>query len=537
MINAFSQTTDVRKKMKFHANSYRFYLFVFIILLTGLACNLPLVVQQANIPTPEPVVWWTNTPEPTQPATPAPEVTQEATLEIPPTATQPPTATPPPDAVIVDNTPYLYNVQSGDSVETLAVRFSVLPAEITSPDPLSTDGPIRPGQLLIIPRRLSNTTSPVKLIPDSDVVHSPSAALFDTTAFVNNAGGFLASYQEYLSETGWTSGAEIIARIGLENSINPRVLLSLLQYRAGWVFGEPATEELEKFPMGLKDANRDGLYEQLNWAISQISIGYYGWREGLLTDVIFADGAHARLAPDLNAGTVGVMYYFAQVSNSTDWLSATNHESGFAALHAGMFGNPWDRAAVFEPLYPSAIEQPEMILPFKLNATWSYSGGPHGAWGRLGARAAIDFAPASQEPGCVESLEWVTAAAPGVVVRTSKGVLVLDLDGDGNESTGWVLLYLHLATENKLEKGTWVSTGQFLGYPSCEGGFSTGTHIHISRKYNGEWISAGGPVPFNLGGWEVSAGAAPYEGTLTRDSVTIRANALGTASTLVTRDE
>lgn len=517
-----------------HRN-HRVGLFVFVLLCSTIACSLPLTAQQAALPTPEPIVWWTNTPEPDLPATPAPGTTEAAAVELP-TATLPPTATPPPDAVVVDNTPYLYNAQSGDSVDTLAVRFSVLPGEITSPDELAVTGPIRPGQLLIIPRRLSNTTATVKLIPDSDVVHSPSAALFDTEAFVSAAGGYLSTYREYLAETGWTSGAEIIERIGLENSINPRVLLSLLQYRAGWVYGEPPTEDLEKYPMGLIDSNRDGLFEQLNWAISHLSVGYYGWREGLLTDVIFTDGAHARLAPDLNAGTVSVMYYFSQVSDAAGWLSATNPETGYAALHAGMFGNPWDRAAIFEPLYPSAIEQPEMILPFKLNSTWSFSGGPHGAWGRLGARAAIDFAPSSQEPGCVPSTEWVTAAAPGVVVRTSTGVLVLDLDGDGNESTGWVLLYLHLATEDKLETGTWVTTGQFLGYPSCEGGFSTGTHIHIARKYNGEWISAGGPVPFVLGGWTVIAGAAPYEGALNRDDVTIKANQLGTASTKITRD-
>jgi murein DD-endopeptidase MepM/ murein hydrolase activator NlpD len=499
-----------------------------------LACNLPLTAPPGELPTPELITWWTNTPAPDSPILATPEPSDQA--EELPTPTLPPTATPPQDAVIIDNTPYLYNAQAGDSLYALAVRFSVLPGEITSPDPFSETGLIRPGQLLIIPRRLANTTSAVKIIPDSDLVHSPSAALFDTEAFVASSGGYLATYREYLGTTGWTSGAAIVKRIALENSVNPRVLLSLLQYRAGWVFGQPQTDSQEKYPMGLVDPNRDGLYEQLNWAIGQLSIGYYGWREGLLTEVVFTDGARARLAPDLNAGTISVMYYFAQVYGSADWLAASDPDSGFAALHTGMFGSPWDRAAVFEPLMPGGLEQPEMILPFEMGSTWSFSGGPHGAWGRIGAMAAIDFAPSATESGCVPSDEWVTAAAPGVVVRTGPGLLVLDLDGDGNESTGWAIVDLHLATENKLENGTWVTTGQFLGRPSCEGGFSTGTHIHIARKYNGEWISAGGSIPFNLSGWVVSAGAAPYEGTLTRGDIVIKSNQLGTASTLVTRE-
>ncbi len=34
-----------------------------------------------------------------------------------------------------------------------------------------------------------------------------------------------------------------------------------------------------------------------------------------------------------------------------------------------------------------------------------------------------------------------------------------------------------------------------------QGGEVTGTHVHIARKYNGEWILADGPLAFNLEGW------------------------------------
>jgi murein DD-endopeptidase MepM/ murein hydrolase activator NlpD len=200
-----------------------------------------------------------------------------------------------------------------------------------------------------------------------------------------------------------------------------------------------------------------------------------------------------------------------------------------------MFGNPWERANTVEPLFPAAISQPPLTLPFIRNWIWSYTGGPHGAWEHEGAYAALDFAPGSTEPGCVKSNAWVLAAASGLVVRSGYGVVALDLDGDGYEQTGWVLIYLHVSTAGRIPIGEWVDAGDPLGHPSCEGGLSTGTHLHIARKYNGEWIPADGPLPFNLGGWVAGAGDAAYKGTLTRDGVTITACTCSSFATRIIR--
>jgi hypothetical protein len=112
---------------------------------------------------------------------------------------------------------------------------------------------------------------------------------------------------------------------------------------------------------------------------------------------------------------------------------------------------------------------------------------------------------------------------------------VVDLDGDGREQTGWVLVYLHVLTEGRLPVGTWVDADDRLGRPSCEGGMATGTHVHMARKYNGEWVPADGPLPFNVGGWIAHAGDAAYKGTMTRDGQTITACTCANAASFITR--
>ena len=86
------------------------------------------------------------------------------------------------------------------------------------------------------------------------------------------------------------------------------------------------------------------------------------------------------------------------------------------------------------------------------------------------------------------------------------------------------MLYLHLGKSNKIPEGRSVETGAYLGHPSCEGGESTGSHIHIARKYNGEWVPAAGAIPFNLDGWIAEEGPLEYQGSMVRFTETVIAS-------------
>ena len=61
---------------------------------------------------------------------------------------------------------------------------------------------------------LATRTPSQNLLPDSELVYSPSAVNFDIDAFVQEAGGYLASYQEWHKSTGMKTGAEIVAARG-----------------------------------------------------------------------------------------------------------------------------------------------------------------------------------------------------------------------------------------------------------------------------------------------------------------------------------
>ena len=117
--------------------------------------------------------------------------------------------------------------------------------------------------------------------------------------------------------------------------------------------------------------------------------------------------------------------------------------------------------------------------------------------------------------------------------RNPVGVKFLLNKPDGLEQTGWDILYLHIDPQSSVPAGTYLHSGDRIGHPSCVGGRATGTHLHIARKYNGEWMAADGPLPFNLEGWIAQSGDKPYAGTLERYGKVVTANPYGIRQTYI----
>jgi murein DD-endopeptidase MepM/ murein hydrolase activator NlpD len=435
-----------------------------------------------------------------------------------PTATPFPTRPPYEPGELVD-----YVAQSGDTLPALARRFNTTVDEILAANPfIPTDATtMPPGMPMQIPiYYLTFWGSQYHILPDSMFINGPDQTNFDTIAFVEASPGWLKDYNSFAAGKN-LKGGEIIEMIAAYYSINPRVLLTLLEYQIGALSQPQLPPYVDPdYPLGYEVLTHRGLYMQLVWTANILNNGYYGWRIGQLLEFDLPDGSFERYDPWQNAATVALGHYFLQNENDLQAYRRHTGPDGFAFTYQKLFGDPWTEA---RPHMEGSLQQPEMVLPFEAGKTWAYTGGPHTGWGSGLPFAAIDFAPPSESSGCVQSREWVTAVADGVITHHDTGVLELDLDGDGDPRTGWVVLYLHIATRDKAPVGTVVQTGDILGHPSCEGGTSTGTHIHIARKYNGEWIAAEGRLAFNLEGWIAENGQKPYEGYLRRFSQVVTA--------------
>ena len=354
-------------------------------------------------------------------------------------------------------------------------------------------------------------------------------------AYIQEAGGYLSGYAENVKND-WLTGAQIIERVSVESSINPRFLLALLEFRSGWVTGEPATSSKKEYPIGFQVPGQTGLYRELIMTATHLNAGYYGWRDGSVVEMKFRDATLARIPPKLNAGSAAVQVLFSKFYRREAWESALFAAGGFSEKYAQLFGDPWQRAAGFGALFPEEVSQPKLELPFTPGERWSLTGGPHPSWKTGSPRGAIDFAPVTGEPACTVSHAWVLAATSGLVVRSERNLVTIDLDGDGLEQTGWVLLYYHIADQDRISPGVYVGVDDPIGHPSCEGGTSTGTHFHIARKYNGEWIAADGPLSMILGGWEVHAAEKNYQGELRKGDQSAVASPVGPRTSIIIRE-
>src|SRR5258708_3098192 len=191
-----------------------------------------------------------------------------------------PTVTPPgPPATPIHPTPNptypplslttSYTIQNGDTLATIADDFGTTVDQILALNGnLSATSTIYVGQVISVPGRPSKTTPNIKLIPDSELVNSPAVRGFDVIGYIKFQPGFIRVYSENVPVAAGQparimSGAEILQFVAASTSVNPRLLLALLEYRGHWITNPAPDPDALTYPLRIKDPNYQGLFNQL----------------------------------------------------------------------------------------------------------------------------------------------------------------------------------------------------------------------------------------------------------------------------------
>ncbi|MCY3780955.1 MAG: LysM peptidoglycan-binding domain-containing protein [Chloroflexi bacterium] len=403
-------------------------------------------------------------------------------------------------SVPTDELVVTHRVVAGDTLTRIAQKYGVSVASLLKANDLPNPDLLIVGQIISLPEPPVDYTPSFLIIPDSRLVRSIQAIDFDIERFLQSRGAALGRMtvevtkrnpNGTISSDSFAASA-VIERVSLEYSVDARILLTFLEHFAGLVTQDSVDDETKLYPLlELEESrlNRAGLYAQLIWLADRLNQGYYGWKYRGETILELLDGSRLYYAQNLNAGTIAVQHALAQLPRAADWKQDSS-DSGIFHTYAELFGDPF--AEEYETV-PDDIEQPQLTLPFPRGETWRFTGGFHGGWGNGSAWAAVDFSPpaeAHQVGVCYTSSYPATAVAGGAIARLDEGLVVLDLDEDSNEGSGWTILYLHVDYHDSLMEGQLVEAGNIIGYPSCLGGFTTATHLHIARRFNGEWLPA-----------------------------------------------
>ena len=430
----------------------------------------------------------------------------------------------------------LHRVEAGETLSIIADRYGLDMRTLIDLNGISDPNTLVVGMVLRLPEdeqerfsadsTTSSTTPLPNLLPDNILIYSPTHKGVDWSSVVPPES-YLRTYQELVEGT-LLDGLAIVQLVANRTRISPPILLSILEYRSGWVTQAQPSDN--GYPLWHARGGT-GLYRQLEWGANQLNFGYYARRDAGIATFTLADGTEVTSNPQSTLATTGMQRYLGAHEGATfaQWQSDVT-TTGWQATYQALFGDVW--AQEDETVFSDQLIQPPLALPWAQGDSWHFTGGPHGGWIAGSGWAALDFVPSGEQGGCYEPEQWVTAVADGVVSRSEFGALELDLDGDGYSGTGWVILYQHVS--HRLQVGTRVSQGEAIGKASCEGGYSTGTHLHIGRLYHGRWVSADQPPYFNLGGWQAEGGGSEYNGYLVKGTQRIAANAIRSAENRIT---
>jgi hypothetical protein len=421
------------------------------------------------------------------------ETPTETTIATP-GATQSPVA---PEAATPTEPPAASEAASPTLAELTAIPDAATPAPSVTPPPPPAAAAIAYGG---------------PLLSDGQFVYGPNVGSFNVMDYMKSHTPQLANYAETLY-----GRAEYY-------SINPKVYLTLMEMAGGLVSNTAVTPEQVENPFGL---GQSGFTAQLD-ALSEILFAAYylhlynysilaeGQRD--LPILTLKDGSTFPVPGATNAGSYAAMAGLAKLVDTAGMASALDDSrpASFVQTYQRLFpgDDPLSQAnGIFIPgeVGAQAIPSNLLQLPYARGESWTF-GGVHSNLANDSdpvtfPMSSLDFSRGWPAWGADTSSMWVAAAAAGVpTVISSCNVHI-------QHSDGWMTTYYHL--DNVQTFGATINQNERVGIAAnslsqavCNGGGSTGPHVHFSLKKDGAFVAIDGTA---LSGWVVHSGRYSYD--------------------------
>ncbi|WP_404339424.1 M23 family metallopeptidase [Pseudoalteromonas mariniglutinosa] len=274
-------------------------------------------------------------------------------------------------------------------------------------------------------------------------------------------------------------------------SINPKIIIALIEQQSNLVTAAETADMSHPFAALSKE---QGFENQLKDVVIQLSQRFYAykqWQDNPSNMPKSATISTNRIASHSTAATAALVSLLVE-NQHTQIASTDNGLTHFLATFERLFPESSQQLLLSANSRSLAQDyQSRQAINFAMNLPWPsgywYSGGAHSNTGSGYPYSSLDFNNGSG--GWGSNTPYVQAAHGGTVTRFSGCNIRV------THASGYATNYYHMANL-QYSSGDYVQSGAWLGrYANnynqalCEGGQSSGPHVHFTLLYNGQQVS------------------------------------------------